>query len=232
MKRGLWVEQQRRPRAGDAFVVAAPKGDLVAHELRHLGALPGILREQRVGLGERLNAPAEGGGEIVGVFGVSQGLVRDRLHRRERVLDPVAEFLKEKRLHFLRALLLGDVASHLRSTDDGAGGIAERRYRQRNIEPAAVLGDAYRLVMSDAFARLYFGENFSLFILQFGWNNAEDRLPDHFAFPKTENALCAGVPRLDNYGKIFGDNRVVRRRNNGGEPRRVHGAFFLGAEID
>src|SRR5262249_59015768 len=110
-----------------------------------------------------------------------------------------------------RPLALGDVATDLGGADNLPRSVAQGRHGQRDIDAAAVLGDAERLIVVDAFAPLQSGEDLTLFAVQLGGNQAEDRLADHLARLVTENARRAAVPRGDDALQTLADQWTVPR---------------------
>src|SRR5262249_27422021 len=91
----------------------------------------------------------------------------------------------------------------------------EGGYGQRDIDSAAVLCDAHRLVMIDAPAPLQPRQYLMLFPLQLRWNDPKDRLTDHLARLIAENPRRADIPRGDAPFESFADDRVVGGKNDG-----------------
>jgi hypothetical protein len=66
MHRHSDIEHDGWAHAGDAPVWGSPKQDLLAHDLRELGALHLALNKKIVRARQRLNTPVEAGYEITG----------------------------------------------------------------------------------------------------------------------------------------------------------------------
>src|SRR5262249_40850951 len=86
-------------------------------------------------------------------------------------------------------------------------------------DPPAVLGNPYGLIMTDALATTQPRDDLNLFVMQFGRDEAHDRLADHLARPVAEDVGRTGIPRGDPAIEGLADDRVVRGRDNGGELR-------------
>src|SRR5215212_865039 len=107
---GLAVETHPR-----GTVAVAVGSGFVGENLVQLGALPLAFGQEIVGLGDGEQARLEGLAELLDRAGAARRLRRDRLHRRQRVLDPMIELVEEKLAALLGGLALGDV---LRDADE------------------------------------------------------------------------------------------------------------------
>src|ERR1700682_717300 len=86
--------------------------------------------------------------------------------------------------------------------------------------------------MLDAVALFQLTADPRLFVDQLRWNDAGNRLADDFAFVVTEDALRPFVPRSYYSFEGLPHDRVVRRSNDGGEPRRFDFGLFPRGYID
>ena len=112
---------------------------------------------------------------------------------------------------------LGDVPRNRGYADDIAGAVPDRRDRERDIEQCAIFPPASRFVMFDSIAAAYPLQNARLFIDAFGWHEDRDGALDNFVIGVAEYSLRRGVPGCDIAVEIFGEDRVVGRRDDGGE---------------
>src|SRR5260370_17005191 len=96
----------------------------------------------------------------------------------------------------LRPLAFRDVAADLRCADHLSRSVAQGGYGQRYVDAAAILGNAHGLVMLDAFASLQPRQDLLLLVMQFGRNEAKDRLADHLPRPVAENPHGPPPPPL------------------------------------
>src|SRR5690606_32188461 len=117
------------------------------------------------------------------------------------------------------ALLLRDVADHLRDADDVAGVVEDGRGGQRHLDPAAILRDAHRLQILDPATPADFLEDHLLLRVPLGRNQAVDRASDELFARIAEDAVTALVARGDDAVQVLRDDRVGRRRNDGGQVR-------------
>ena len=155
------TEGQRGAGPQEHLVAADPDVAAIARRIRlqglldqdpQRGHLPVDGRQQAVRRGQRLDAPAEGSGELIQRFGPGQSLVRDRQHRRERVLDPVAELGEQQVLLLLRPASFRNVPRDDRRPNENAISIGQRRDRDGYVEPLSVLGQPNRLKRRDGLA--------------------------------------------------------------------------------
>ena len=145
----------------------------------------------------------------------------DRLHRGQRVLDAVIELFDQQALRSLRLLALGDVARHLGGADHLARWVAQRRHAERYVDAAAVLGDAYRLVVL-ARARRAVARPGSVSLRPCspaGMIRVID-CPIISLGLVAEDPRGARVPRGDPALERLADDGVVRRRDNGCQSSR------------
>src|SRR5579862_5169858 len=119
------------------------------------------------------------------------------LSQRQQVLGAVVGLAGEQIDLLFAALLLGDVARDLRSADDAAGIVDDRRHSQRNCDHAAVLAPAYSLEVLDALAAADTAQDARLFVEQVLRNEDRDRLADHLLLKVAEQPLRALVPGRD-----------------------------------
>src|SRR5256885_2323120 len=88
-----------------------------------------------------------------------------------RAISPTIGRAKE----LLDVFTLGNVARGFRNADHAPFPIADRRYRQRDVDAVAVLGDADRLEMLDALALRNARQDVVLLVLQLRWDDDGDR---------------------------------------------------------
>jgi hypothetical protein len=65
------------------------------------------------------------------------------------------------------------------------------------------------------------GEDVVLLVLQLRRDDPLDGLPDHLLGRVAEHPRRAGIPRGDDAAERLADDRVVRGRNDCGQPRRL-----------
>src|SRR5262249_29618516 len=106
---------------------------------------------------------------------------------------------------------LGDIARRLRSADDIALLILDRRDRQRNLDEASVLAPADGFEVLDAFTPSDATEDFSLLILMIRRDEDGDRLADDLFRHVAEDPFGAFVPALDDAVEVLADDRVIGR---------------------
>ena len=115
---------------------------------------------------------------------------------------------------FGRTLASRYVAAYFRCTDHAAVSIVDRRDRQRDVDSAAVFGDANRLEMLDSLTEPYAPQNVIFFLVAFGRNNQGHRLADRFVGRIAEQALRSRVPRGNDPVERLADDCVVGRGND------------------
>ena len=118
------------------------------------------------------------------------------------------------------ALLFGDVARDFRHADDAARGVEDRRDGERNVDQPAVLAAAHGFEVIDALAAADAGEDVVFLGLTIGRDQDADRLADQLRGGVAEQPLGPRVARLDDAVEILGNDRVVRRFDNGRQVRR------------
>ena len=185
-----------------------------------------------MGAGERMDAPAEAGHEIGRAGRTAERLVGDRLDGGERVLDPVVQLLEQEALEGRGLLPLGDVAGDLGRSHHLSRAVVERRDRDREVDPAAVLGDPHRLEMVDPLAAAELREDLVLLGVKLGRDEAQDRRADHLIGPVAEDPGRAGIPRGDPALEVLADDRVVGAFDDRRQPGRLDIALRLGVGID
>jgi hypothetical protein len=121
----------------------------------------------------------------------------------------VVEFLDQQALELFRPPALGDVAGDLGCADDLPGRVAQRRHGQRNVEPAAVLGDPHSFVVADVLAPPQLAQDGLFFGVQLGRDDAGDRLANHLVGGVAEHAHGPAVPGRHPAFQRFADNGVV-----------------------
>src|SRR3546814_11941329 len=88
--------------------------------------------------------------------------------------------LAQQNLLLLHLVTVGDVAGDLRRADDGAVRRPDRRHRQRDVDQAAVLALAHRVVVVDGIAAADAGAAYVFFVVAVGGNTDSHRLPALF----------------------------------------------------
>jgi hypothetical protein len=107
--------------------------------------------------------------------------------------------------------LQGDVAGDFGRTNDHAVAVADGRYRQRDVDPAAVLADAVALEVVDALAAADRGEDRAHVVGAVDRHEALDRGADHLVARVAEDALGRLVPGGDHALQGLRDDGVVGR---------------------
>src|SRR6185437_8183730 len=108
-----------------------------------------------------------------------------------------------------------------RHAGDFAPRVADRRDRERDVDRPAVLAAVFRLIAVDQFAGAQALHDAGLFTDAFGGHQHGAGLPDRFLGGVSEQFFRALVPASDGVGQIAADDRVVRRSDDGGQPRGV-----------
>ena len=98
MQRHLRLRRTAGPRRRQARFVDWAEQQLIADHIAKVRPLPDGGAQKRVNARHRLNAAAKASRELSGVLGAAQGVLDDRLHAGERILDPVVELVDEKPL--------------------------------------------------------------------------------------------------------------------------------------
>jgi hypothetical protein len=135
-----------------------------------------------------------------------------RQQREELILTPVCE--PQRLLALLQPLLcqlaLRDIACDLRGSDDRSIGGPDWRYRERDGDAPAVLGDANGVEVIDALAAPQLIQDLLLFGVELGRYDDRDRFANHLARLIAEDACGAAVPREDAAFERLADDRIVR----------------------
>src|ERR1700684_1389167 len=119
----------------------------------------------------------------------------------------------------------GDVAGDLRSADDGAVGVLDRRDAERDRNPAAVLALPDRLVVVEAVAAADAREDLRLLVVQLRRNQDSDRLADDLFGGVAEQVFGGAVPADDDAVQRLADDRIAGRFDDAGELLAgLHGA--------
>ena len=128
-------QEHRLARDPDPVRIAADvRLELLVRQRREIGAPPVGVHQQRMGRGERGEAAIQAIGEFLVGFAEAPGLMRDRLHDRQRILDAVRQFAKQQFLLRVPRLAFGHVARALerellpsdRLEDDAALDVSSR----------------------------------------------------------------------------------------------------------
>ena len=121
---------------------------------------------------------------------------------------------------------VGDVAGDLRSADGRARRRLDRGNAERDLDRAAVLAQAHRFVVLDAFAPADPAQGVLHLALPVGGHDDRDVLPDRFRRGVAEQAFGGRIPA--------GDRAVERHRDDGvvgGFDRRAEQALALGMVV-
>ena len=174
--------------------------------------------DERDGLSDRLLCRVSKGAHRPGVPGLDDaagvvGGLDDRCEQCARALE---------------ASLLADVAGILRSADDPALPIQDRRYCQRDFDPATILGDARGLEVIDPLAAPDFLQDLLLFRVQLRRNDDRDRLADDLVSLVAKDARGTCIPGADLSVEGFADDRILRGVDDRGEERKLHGVGRVG----
>ena len=131
---------------------------------------------------------------------------QDEVVRGIEDAPPLLDFLAER---LLRPLAFGDVARGLGDADDLAGGRADRGDAQRNVDGAAILAHARRLVMFDRLASADPFDDIAYLVAPVRRDDDVDALADRFRRREAEQAFGGSVPAGDGAVQQFGDDGVV-----------------------
>src|SRR6516225_4178157 len=107
------------------------------------------------------------------------------------------------------ALALGDIAGDLRGADDTPIGAVDGRYRERNVEQAAVLTPANGFEVIDALAAPQPRQNRCLLLGAIRWDHDCYRPADRFLGGVAEEPFRAFVPAAADAAQVLADDRVV-----------------------
>src|ERR1043166_2413941 len=119
----------------------------------------------------------------------------------------------------LRRLLgLGNIPGDLRSPNDVALRIFDRRNRERKLNPASILPHTNAFKVVDSFTSSDALQNLWFFIQPVGWNQNRDWFSDDLFSRVAENPLRPFIPARDPAGQVLAHDGVVRRFDNGSQP--------------
>ena len=144
------------------------------------------------------------------------------------------------RARLLRTPVLRNVVRDLRGSDDGAIRLPDGRDGERDIDERAVLTAAHRLVVLDTLARSDARQDAGFLVLMVFGDEDSYVFADHLFGLITEDAPRAAVPARDMSVERLGDDGVVSRVDDRGQPvgrnvgaqRVFHGvARFVGQRI-
>ncbi len=230
-----WLSPPAPSGSGTAVVSMfrrVPRSPMMSNSIDPRLAAADPLVERAVGVAvlrrdDVVDAPAEHAGlavrlqhgEAGRVHLVQRAVRADELDALRGGLDdrPVAGLARP--LGVLGPLPLGDVAGDLRRPDDAALVVADRGDRQRDVEPAAVLGHADRLEVLDPLAAAEPLQDRALLVVPLRRDDQGDRPADGLLGRVAEEPLGPGVPRADDAVERLADDRVVGRLDDGRQPR-------------
>jgi len=112
-------------------------------------------------------------------------------------------------------LAFRDVAHDLRSADDVPARVADRRYRERDVEPAAVLRDAHGFEVLDALATPKRRKDAGLLVQPIPRQQDRNRAADDLALSIPEQTFSRRVERADDTAQVLAYNRVLGRVHDG-----------------
>ncbi len=115
------------------------------------------------------------------------------------------------------AFAIGNVAHNRGSSDNAAILVAQRGDGDGDDDDAAVARGAYRFIVVNGFTATYSIEDLFFLLEVVGGNNQGDGLADSLSCAVTEKFLSGGIPVQDAAIERFGDDRVVRGSDDGGE---------------
>src|SRR6185437_8752720 len=214
-----WIETHIRPVHRETQTVALLEWyERSRDNFANIAAGPVLLRQEVVGVGERVQARRKRRALFLGCR--AEGLSRDRLHGAKRVLDPVLDFIEQQFSRRLGLLALGNVAGDFRGADDAPFRFPDRRQGQRDVYLRAVLALANGLIVLNAVASPNALENAGFLVLPLGGDQDQHGLADDFLGSIAEQALGAPVPARDDTVEILADDCIVRRSDNGCEIER------------
>ena len=102
-----------------------------------------MLHQEIMAIGERLDAAAEAGFEVLDVVRAPRDHVREALHHREQVLGAMRQFAQGEGEMLLIGTVLGHVAMHCRDSDHAAVRREDRRSADPDRDQMAVLVPAH-----------------------------------------------------------------------------------------
>jgi hypothetical protein len=158
----------------------------------------------------------------------SHGIQEDDASTRIRCDDGVADALEGPIEPFALgrnllgcAFAVGDVTRDFRRAYDLAEAIADRGNREGDIDAPPPLGETDGLEVVRSLPRAEPIENFVLFVVMLRRNQHRDRPTDDLVGRVAEESFGAWIPGLNDPAQVFGDDRVLRRVDDGGKKARV-----------
>ena len=124
----------------------------VAQQALKVGARPLGVGQQRVGAGHGLDAPVDGFGELLRVFGAGQ--VDDGLDHHQGVLGPVIDFPHQQLDAFLTVAPFGDVGGHAHHQPAAVPFLADRSGTERPDALLAFGGADHEFAFVDRLVQL------------------------------------------------------------------------------
>ncbi len=129
--------------------------------------------------------------------------------------------------------LRADVTRDLGSADDVPRTVPDRRDRDRQVQPPAVLGQAHGLEWQDGLAVEDVGEDVHLFFAPIRRNEHLHRLAENLFRGVSEQVAGSPVPRRDPAVERLADDRVVGRFDDGREaPAGLRSEVSAGPVLD
>src|SRR5215469_10476763 len=151
------------PKAGRLYVAGIGRHG-VSHNPVQAGSFPCLSREHIMGFGERREPHLEGIARLGQRRGIAQGLHREELHRRQRILDAMVQLVEQQLAMLLLPLALADVAGNLGCADDLPLRIGQGRNGQRDSEQRTVFATPHGFIVVDVLAAANPSKNAGLFI--------------------------------------------------------------------
>src|SRR3546814_17166551 len=121
---------------------------------------------------------------------------------------------------------LGDVARDLRRADYPAVAVLDRRYRQGNVDQAAVLAPAHGLEMLDALATPDPPQDLRFLVQPLLRQQDGDRPAARLVLREAEQPLGTGVPTHDRAVQVLRQDGVLGRLDKRSESRLVGNEGF------
>ncbi len=115
------------------------------------------------------------------------------------------------------AFAVGDVALDGGSAHHYPGGVPDRRDRERDVDPRAVLPDPDGIGEIHPLAAAEAVQQVALVLVKLLRDEHEDRLAHHLAFAVTKDPLGGGVPARHNAVQRLAYDRIIGRGDDGGE---------------
>ena len=142
-------------------------------------------------------------------------------HRQELVLGPVRLLRLREQIGplALDSLALGDVAGDLQDADDAPQRVLDRRDRQRDRHPRAVLAHPLGVEVFDRLAAAQAGHHLGGLRGVVLGDDQRDRLADRLRRRVAEDPLGGPVPGGDDTVERLADDRVLRGLDQRHQPR-------------